>query len=118
MDAPHIFLKGSGIEAGDICSLQLLLSGESISIGRSQRLLSSLLENSAFEGLFLDHSKSDIQMNLSELEIERRMDLESADLSVEVLDSLLLSESISVESEDAPLRFILNRGAGYRDLLR
>jgi hypothetical protein len=47
--------------------------------------------------------------------------LESADvsvLSVEALDSLLLSESISVGSEDSLLRIILNIGSGYRDLLR
>jgi hypothetical protein len=39
------------------------------------------------------------------------MDLESTDLSivsVETLDSLLLSESISVVSEDALLPFLLN----------
>jgi hypothetical protein len=47
--------------------------------------------------------------------------LESADvsvLSVEALDSLLLSESISVGSEDALLRIILKLGSGDRDLLR
>jgi hypothetical protein len=37
-------LKDSGIEAADIRSLQLLLSGESISIGGSQFLLSDFLE--------------------------------------------------------------------------
>jgi hypothetical protein len=59
---------------------------------------------------FLGCSKSDIRTNVS--------DLESADLSVEVLDGLLLSESVSVESEDAPLRFILKLDSGDRDLLR
>jgi hypothetical protein len=52
--------------------------------------------------------------------MESRIDFEPADLSVlsvEVLDSLLLNESISVESEDALLRFILKLGPGYRDLL-
>jgi hypothetical protein len=59
---------------------------------------------------FLGGSKGDVRKNLS--------DLESADLSVEALDSLLLSESVSVESEDALLQFILKLGPGYRDLLR
>jgi hypothetical protein len=52
--------------------------------------------------------------------IERRIDLESADVSIlsfEALDSLLSSESISVESEDALLQFILKLGLDYRDLL-
>jgi hypothetical protein len=63
-------------------------------------------------------------MNLSELMIERQIELESADLSIlsilsfEALDSLLLSESISVESEDTLLRLILKLGSDYRDLLR
>jgi hypothetical protein len=60
-------------------------------------------------------------MNLSDLLKENRIDLESLDvsvLSVEVLDSLLLSESVSVESEDSLLRFILKLDSGYRDLLR
>jgi hypothetical protein len=39
-------------------------------------------------------------------------------LSIEALGSLLLSESISVESEDSLLRPILNLGSDYRDLLR
>jgi hypothetical protein len=50
--------------------------------------------------------------------MKRFIQLESADLSVEVLDSLLLSESISVESEDAILHIVLNLGSDYRDLLR
>jgi hypothetical protein len=53
--------------------------------------------------------------------IEKRIDFESANfpsLSLEVLDNLLLSESISIGSEDAFLRFILKLGPGYRDLLR
>jgi hypothetical protein len=53
--------------------------------------------------------------------IERRIDLGSTDvslLSVEALDSLLSSESVSVESEDALLRILLKLGSGYRDLLR
>jgi hypothetical protein len=60
-------------------------------------------------------------MNLSELMIERWIEMESSDLSIlsfEALDSLLLSESISVESEDALLRFILKLGPFYQTLLR
>jgi hypothetical protein len=48
----------------------------------------------------------------------QRFDLESANLSVELLDSLLLSESVTVESEDALLGVILKLGPDYRDLLR
>jgi hypothetical protein len=103
-------LKDSGIESADIRSLQLLLSGGSISIVRSQFLLSAFFGNANLERQFLGCSKADVRKNLS--------DLESADLSVEALDSLLLSESVSVESEDALLRFILKLGPGYRDLLR
>jgi hypothetical protein len=89
--------------AADIHSLPLLLSGESISIPQSQRLLSGLLGNVNLERLFLDCSKVDIRMNLSELVIE----LESGILSIEALDGLLLSESVTVESEDPLLRLIL-----------
>jgi hypothetical protein len=54
-------------------------------------------------------SQPDIRMNLSDLMIERRIELESADLlilSFEALDSLFSNESISVESEDSFLRLI------------
>jgi hypothetical protein len=52
---------------------------------------------------------------------ESRINFESTDvsvLSIESFDSLLLNESISVESEDSLLRHILKLGFGYRDLLR
>jgi hypothetical protein len=114
-------LKHSGIESADIRSLQLLLSGESISIGRSQFLLSGFLGNVNLERQFLACSKPDIRKSLSVLATEGRIDLESADLSVlsvEALDSLLSTQSFSVENEDALLRFILKLGPGYRDLLR
>jgi hypothetical protein len=119
--ARKFFVKDSGIEAADIHSLQLLFSGERISIRRSHGLLSRLLGNVNLEVLFLDRSESDIGVNLSELMIERRIDLESVDvsvLSIEALDSLLLSELVTVESEDALLRLILQLGSDYRDLLR
>jgi hypothetical protein len=44
--------------------------------------------------------------------------LESADVSVEALDSLLLSESVSIENEDGLLWFILKLSPGCRDLLK
>jgi hypothetical protein len=119
--ARKFVLKGGEMEAAAIRSLQLLLSGESISIRRSQGLLSVLLGNVNLEPLFLGCSKADIRENLSDLVKEMRIDLESADvsaLSLEALDNLLLSESVSVKSEDALLRFILKLGPGYRDLLR
>jgi hypothetical protein len=119
--ARKFFVNANGIEAVDIRSLQSLLSGESISIGGSEGLLSGLLGNVTLEVLFLNCSKSDTRMNLSELMIERRIELKSANLSnlsFEALDSLLLSDSISVESEDVLLEFILKLGSEYRDLLR
>jgi hypothetical protein len=119
--ARKIYLKDIGIESTDIRSLEFLLSGERISIGRSQGLLSSFLGNVSLERLLFGCSKADIQKNLSDLMIESRIDFESSDvsvLSVEALDSLLLSESISIESEDALLEIILKLGPGYRDLLR
>jgi hypothetical protein len=73
-------------------------------------LLSGFSGNVNLERQFLGCSKADVRKNLS--------DLESADLSVEALDRVLLSESVSVESEDALLRFVLKLGPDYRDLLR
>jgi hypothetical protein len=84
-------------------------------------LLSGFLGNVNLEWQFLGCSKADIRKNWSDLAKESPIDVESADvsvLSVEALDSLLLSESVSVGSEDALLRFILKLGPGYRDLLR
>jgi hypothetical protein len=104
------FVKANEIETADIRSVQILISGESISIGRSQGLLSDFVGNVILEILFLGCSNSEILMNLSELMIERRLELESADfsiLSVEPLDYLLFSESISVEIEDELLRRIV-----------
>jgi hypothetical protein len=57
----------------------------------------------------------------SDLMIENRIDFASTDvsvLSVEGLDSLLLNETLSVESEDSLLRDIGKLGSDYRDLLR
>jgi hypothetical protein len=116
--ARAFFVDDSGIETADIHSLQLLLSGETISIRKSQGLLSSFLGNVSLERLFLGCSKADIRMNLSNLVIEERFDLESIDVSVEALDSLLLNEFVTVESEDSLLQFILKLDRSYRGLLR
>jgi hypothetical protein len=97
-------LNDSGIEAAGIRSL---LSAESIAIVGSQLLQSNPSGNANLERQFLG-AKAGVRKNLSDL----------ANLSVEALDSLLLSESVSVEGEDALLRFILQLGPGYRDLLR
>jgi hypothetical protein len=115
------FVQDSDIEAADILSLQFLLSGESIFMKRSQGLLNRFLGNETLELLFLGSSKSDIQKSLLDLVKERRIDLDFAglsNLSFEALDTLLLSESVSMESEDALLRFILKLGPDSRDLLR
>jgi hypothetical protein len=95
MDAfESFFVNDSEIEASDIDSLELFLSGETISIRPSQRLLSGLLGNDNLERLLLDCSKFDIQMTLSELKKERLIEMESVDVSVvsiEALDSSLLN---------------------------
>jgi hypothetical protein len=117
----RFFVNLSGIEASDIRSLELVLSGESISIGGSEALLSSFLGNADLERLFLGCWKSNTRMNLSELLKERLFDFESVDisvLSIEALDNLLLNEIVRVESEDALLRMILKLGSDYRDLVR
>jgi hypothetical protein len=44
--------------------------------------------------------------------------MESADVSVEAPDSPVLSESVSLGSEDALFFFLLKLGPDYRDLLR
>jgi hypothetical protein len=115
------FVNDSRIESSNIHSLQLLLSDESISTGGSELLLSGFLGNDHLERLFLGCWKTDNRKNLWELMKEWRLDLESVDVSVvsvEGLDSLLLSDSILIESEDALLRLILKLGPGYRYLLR
>jgi hypothetical protein len=87
-----LFLKGNEMESADIHSFQLLLSGESISNGRSPILQSGLFGNVNLERLFLGFSKVDIEKNLSDLVMERRIDLESANVSIKALDSLFLNE--------------------------
>jgi hypothetical protein len=110
-----------GIEALGIRSLELVLSGESISIVGSEALLSSFFGNADLEGLFFGCCQSETRMNLSELKKERLLDFESVDISVfsiEALDSLLLNEIVTVESEDSLLFHILKLGSVYRDLVR
>jgi hypothetical protein len=105
--ARKFILKANVIETADIRSFPLLLSDESISNVRSQVLLICL--------------KSGIQKNVSDLLMEKLADLESEDvsiLSLETLSSLLLSESVSIESEDSLLRHILKLSPSYWDLLR
>jgi hypothetical protein len=112
------FMQNSGMEAADIRSL---LSGESIFMKQSHQLLAGLFGNENLELLFLGCQEANIRKNLSDLMKERRLDLESVDvsiLSIDALDSLLLSESVSVESEDSLLRIILKLGPDYRNLLR
>jgi hypothetical protein len=65
-------LNDVGIRLFDICSLQCLLSGEAISGGPSQSLLSCFLENASLEQLFFGCSKADIRMSLSDLLKEKR----------------------------------------------
>jgi hypothetical protein len=117
----QFYIECSGIEASDIRSVEFILSGESNSRGGSERLLFGLLGNAHLERLFLGCCKADNEKNFSELLRERLLDFESFDVSivsVEALDNLLLTENISIESEDSLLCLILKLGSGYRDLLR
>jgi hypothetical protein len=119
--ARKFFVEDSRIESTDIRSLELVLSGEISSNFGCQGLLIGLLGNEIFDRLFLKCSKSAEEKNLFELKTESRINFESTDvsiLSIESFDSLLLNESISVESEDSFLKNILKLGFGYRDLLR
>jgi hypothetical protein len=109
----------SGIDPAVIDSLEVLLSGETISNVSSQFLLSNFVLNDHLERFFLNFSRSDVGKNLSELMIERVIEFRDiSNFSVDALDNLLLNESISVESEDSLLRDILKLGPDYRDLVR
>jgi hypothetical protein len=116
--ARKFFMKDNGIASAGIHPLQIILSDESLSNVKSQIFQSCLFDKQTLEDLFLGCSKSDNQKNLSNLSKQKQIEFESGNLSFEVLDSLLLNESISVESEGALLEFILKLGPNYRDLLR
>jgi hypothetical protein len=96
-----------------IASLESLLSGSAISVGRSEVLLSGHFGNAALESHFLFCSKAGFEATLSVSVIEKRVVLESEDLSIlsfEALDDLLLNCSVMIESEDSLLKLFLNRG--------
>jgi hypothetical protein len=115
------YVKLRGIETSNIRSLELLLSGETISIGRSEGLLIGFLGNDKVERLLLNCWKTDNLTNLCELKKERCLDFKSIDVSIVsivALDNLLLNERISIDSEDALLSDILKLGSSYRNLLR
>jgi secreted Zn-dependent insulinase-like peptidase len=119
--ARQFFVNLNGIEASDVRSLELLLSGESISLRQSEAQLFGFLGNTQLERLFLGRLKANDRMNLSELTKKRRLDFESINLSavsIDALDSLLLHEIVTVESEDSLLWIMLSLGSDYRDLPR
>jgi hypothetical protein len=119
--ARKFFVEDSRIESTDIHSFELVLSGEISSNFGFQGFLIGLFGNEMFDQLFVNCSKSAEEKSLFELNPESRTNFESPDvslLSIESLDSLLLNESISVESEDPLLCHILKLGGGFRDLLR
>jgi hypothetical protein len=119
--ARKIFVTDSRIEAADIVSFELLLSGETLSKVVSEGFLIDFLGNVSLDQFFDNCLKVNLRKNQSELMIETRIDFESADvsvLSVEELDNLLLREFVTVESEDSLLRHILKLGPDYRDLVR
>jgi hypothetical protein len=98
----------SGIESSAIASLQSLLSGSAIPVGRSERLLSGYFGNAPLECHLLGCSKAGNAAILPVSLIEKQMDFESTDISFEALDDLLLSLSVKIESEDSLLRLLLN----------
>jgi hypothetical protein len=117
MEAHEIFFNDSGPEAANICSLELLLSGE---ITSKEGLLIGFLGKESFDRLFLNYSKASKETNLFKLKKERRLNFESLDisnLSLEALDTLLLNEFLTVESEDSLLINILKLDGRYPDLL-
>jgi hypothetical protein len=118
--ARTFFVNYNGIDSSDILSLELLLSGETISIVGSQQFVSGFLGNVTLEQVFEGFCKGKgcNCMNLSELMMEKRIDLENVNVSVEALDNLLLKASVTVKSEDSLLEFILKLGPAYRNLLR
>jgi hypothetical protein len=87
----HFFQQ---FEVSDLDSIQFAVSGKMISKVESQLLLSNIFGNENVERLFLKCLKSNIDLNVSTLKIENRIDLES----VEAPDGLLLNESVMVES--------------------
>jgi hypothetical protein len=112
--AREFVLSGVGIESSAIASLQALLSGSVISVGRSERLLSLHFGNGPLECHWLGCSKAGIAATLSGPAFERRADLESADissLSFEALEDLLLSSAVMIESEDSLFRRFLKCSA-------
>jgi hypothetical protein len=81
---------------------EFLLSGQAISGKESQRLLLRQLGNASLECWFLNCSKMKIRATLFDFRMEKRIDLESTNLLsllVEALNSLLLNDSVSIESK-------------------
>jgi hypothetical protein len=119
--AREFVICDSEIGSPAIASLSRLLSGAAISVRRSEVLMSDHFGNAALESLLLGCSQAGIAATLSGTVTERRMDVESADLSIlsfEALDDLLLTSSVIIENEDSLLQLFLHFGSGYRLLLR
>jgi hypothetical protein len=114
--ARHFHLNDDKLDI--VNNLQSFLFGEMISINGSEPFVSRLLGNTNLELLFLGSSISEIRRTLLDFVIEKRIDFDSQELSVEALDVLLSSESISVDSEDSLLDFVLNLDSVYLGLLR
>jgi hypothetical protein len=101
----------SGIERSAIASLQSLLSGSAISVGRPEVFQSYQIGNWPLECNFLFCWKAGIATTLSVSVIQKRVDFMSTDfgnLSFEALDDLFLSPSVMIESEDELLRFFVD----------
>jgi hypothetical protein len=98
----------------DICSLQLLLPGESISSFPMTELSEQLFFFWKTMNLeWLDCSKADIsEESVGFVDGKGGLTLNSRIFAVETLDSLLFTESISVEGEDALVRLISETRSG------
>jgi hypothetical protein len=107
--ARKFVLNEGKLSSEDISSLQSLLSGEEILSGQSLASVSRILGNADFERLFIGRLRKQIRGTLLTWPMKMRIDFKSvcnSILSFDALDRLLLTESISIESEDALLDFI------------
>jgi hypothetical protein len=113
----------AGSDSTDFSSLQSLLSGKEVVLQKSHQksliLLSRQLLNVGFErlfsGLWDDSSTVDVAVTLSSaFAAHSRIYLHSVSdvslLSVDALDSLLSSESFTVDSEDALCKYCFRLG--------
>jgi hypothetical protein len=111
--ARQFVLDDGRITLPDLHALGCFLSGEVIAGAHSLALLCRRLGHAALEPYFVGGAAA-----LLDGPSDWWAHAGSIDVSVEALDCLLSSESVSVPSEDALLEFVLKLGSDYRGLLR